>query len=188
MDHHINKLKGPTFKALSVLKPYLQYMNLTQRKQMIQSKVLSIPMYGLGLYVGQTEAVKSKITTVFMRAYREIYRQPLPMKTKNEFICKKIGCKTTRQLIIQEGLKFISRIVNTQTPPQIFKMLKFPRKPRKNALIQTTRTPRTIKCKRSIIYKTIRQFNSLHSSIKFLHPKLFKVAIEKRSIIEVPDD
>ena len=163
-------------------------MNLETRKQLVEAKVLSIPSYGLGLFMGQSESIKDKITAIFMRAYRVIYGRPLPFKMKNEYICKQIGKKSPRQLMIQEGLKFISKVINTQMPKQIYNLLKFPRKPRKNMKIETKRTPRAIKCRRTLIYKALRQFNALHSSIKFLHPRLFKRAIEKRRILEIPDD
>ena len=113
---------------------------------------------------------------------------PLPLKTKNAVICRKIGKKTPRQLILEEGAKFMAKIVNTQNPPEIFSMLIFPRKFRKNALIRTKNTPRTKKCRRSTLYSTLAIFNSLHHSLKYNHPKIFKRLIEKRKILEIPFD
>merc|ERR1711954_462511 len=123
-----------------------------------------------------------------MRANWQIYNQPLPIKTKNIWICKKIGVKTPRQLITDAGLKFIHSVVNKQMPPKIFKLIKFPRRFRKAAQISTFHQPRTIKCRRSYIYKALRQFNTLHSSLKFSPTKTFKKALHKRKILEVPDD
>ena len=119
--------------------------------------------------MGQSQATKDRLTTIFMRAYREIYGKYVPIKTKNDYICRQIKMRTPRQIITQEGLKFISKVINTQMPPQIYKMLIFPRMPRKNMKIQINKAPRTIKCQRSLLYKSLRQFNALHSSIKFLH-------------------
>ena len=90
--------------------------------------MLSIASYGLGLYIGQPEIVKDKITAIFMRANRAIYKWPLPLKTKNEFVCRKIGKKTPRQLIVEEGVKFMHRCINTQCPNKIFDELTFPRR------------------------------------------------------------
>ena len=129
-----------------------------------------------------------KGATVFMRAYRAIYGRPVPLKTKNEFICKMIKKKSPRQMILQEGLKFISKVVNTQLPKQIFNELTFPKKPRSDMKIGTKTIPRTQRCRRCLIYRSLRHFNNLHSSIRFLHPKLFKRAIEKRKILEIPFD
>ena len=123
-----------------------------------------------------------------MRANREIYGMPLPMKTKNALICRKIGKKTPRQLILEAGAKFINKIINTQTPPEIFKQLVFPRKFRKNTKIYTKRAPRTQKCRRSTVYSSLTIFNSLHHSLRYLHPKIFKRLIEKRRILEIPTD
>ena len=108
-----------------------------------------------------------------------------PLKTKNSYICRKIGKKTPRQLILEAGAKFIAKIINTQTPPEIYNMLVFPRKFRKNAMIYTKSAPRTKKCRRSTIYSTLAIFNSLHHSLKYNHPKIFKRLIEKRRILEI---
>ena len=119
MRHHVDMVRGPTYKALSMVKPFMPFMNMTQRKELIEAKVLSTPSYGLSLYLGQSETVKDRLTAVFMRAYRMIYGKHIPHKTKNEFICRQIKLKTPRQLIVQEGLKFMSKVINTQTPNQI---------------------------------------------------------------------
>ena len=70
LGHHMDKMRGPTFKALSMIKPYTQFMNLETRKQLIEAKVLSIPSYGLGLFMSQSEAIKDRFTAIFMRANR----------------------------------------------------------------------------------------------------------------------
>ena len=171
-----------------MVKPFLRYMNLDQRQQIVEAKVLSIPMYGIALYIGQNQLTKDRLTTIFMRAYKEIYAKYVPLKTKNDYICRQVKMKTPRQVIVQEALKFISKVINTQRPGQIFKMISFPRRPRKNARLEIDRAPRTVKCRRSLLYKSLRQFNNLHSSLKFLHPKIFKKIIVKRKILEVPDD
>ena len=155
---------------------------------MVYSKVLGAAFYGLEIYAGQTELIKDKLTAIIMRANRAIYGQPVPLKTKNEYICRKIGVKTPRQLMLQASLKFMHKIVNNQTPPEIYNQLIFPRKFRKNAKLHTKRTPRTKKGKRSTIYKSLMLFNAIHSSLKFVPTKTFKKLIEKRRIIEIPDD
>ena len=123
-----------------------------------------------------------------MRANREILGQHLPIKTKNEYVCRKIGKKTPRQLIVEAGVKFMHKVVNSQLPHEIYEQIIFPRKFRKNAKITLKRIPRTAKCRRCLIYKATRMFNELHSSLKFIHPKVFKRLIEKRKILEIPDD
>ena len=46
--------------------------------QLVYAKALSIAKYGLPLYVGHTEMIKDEIKSIFMKANRAIYRQPLP--------------------------------------------------------------------------------------------------------------
>ena len=149
---------------------------------------MSTAFYGLEIYTGQTESIKDCFTAIIMRANREIYGMSLPIKTKNSYICRKIGKKTPRQLILEAGAKFINKIINTQTPPEIYNQLVFPRKFRKNTKIYTMRAPRTNKCRRSTIYRTLGIFNSLHHSLRYTHPKIFKRLIEKRRILEIPVD
>ena len=155
---------------------------------MVYSKALGIASYGLGLYLGQNEMIKDRLTAIFMRANRQSFHQPLPIKTKNAWICRKIGVKTPRQLVLEAGLKFIHRTINTQMPHEIYQYIKFPKRYKKSANLTTFTNPKTIKSRRCLIYKSIRLFNSLHSSLKFIHPKLFKTSIEKRKILEIPDD
>ena len=188
MNHHIDKIRGKVFFELSKLKPFMNYMSQKERKEVIYSKALGITSYGLGLYMGQAEVIKDRLTAVYMRANRQIFNLPLPIKTKNEWVCKRIGVKTPRQLITEAGLKFINKVINSQMPPEIYKELEFPKRFRKFAKISTKTQPRTIKCRRSFIYIALKQFNALHSSLKYLHPKIFKMVIEKRKILEVPID
>ena len=106
-------------------------MNLDHKKQIVYSKVLDTAFYALELYTGQTEAIKDKFTAIIMRANKPIFGMPVPLKTKNSYICKKIGKKTRRQLITEAGAKFIHKIINTQKPAEIFNFLIFPRNFRK---------------------------------------------------------
>ena len=136
---------GQVFKSLSTIKPYLRYMSLEKRRQIVYSKVLGTAVYGIGPHTGQRANAKDKMTPIFIRATREIYGLPVPLKTKNEYICKKIGMKTPRQLITKAGLQFIHRVINTQMPMDIFDVLVFRRKMRRNAKINTITKHQTIK-------------------------------------------
>ena len=186
--YHLNKIRGHVYRTISQLKPFLKNMNLDQRRQVVYAKALSIAEYGLPLYCGQVEAVKDKLTTIFMRANRAILHQPVPLKTKNKWICRQIKVKSPRQLILEAGAKLIHRIVNQRSPPQIYEQLTFPRLIRKTARIGVSNVPRTQKCKRSTIYQVVKIFNNLPNNLKFVPPKLFKKLISKRSIQEIPTD
>ena len=188
MIEQVNKIRGITLKNLAEIRPHLRFMSLENRRQVVYAKVLGAAMYGLEIYAGQTELIKDKLTAIIMHANRAIYGQHIPVKTKNEYICRKIGMKTPRQLILQASVKFMHKIVNTQMPPEIFNQIIFPRRFRKNAKLHTKRVPNTKRGKRSTIYKSLNLFNALHSSLKFVHPKVFKKLIEKRKIMEIPDD
>ena len=79
---------------------------MKQRQEVVYAKALSIAQYGLPLFSGQTEVIKDRLTAIFMRANRTIYGMPVPLETKNQWICKQIGVKTTRQQVIEANLKF----------------------------------------------------------------------------------
>ena len=123
-----------------------------------------------------------------MRANREIYQDPLPLKMKNKWICQKIGVKSPRQLILEAGAKMINGVVKTGRPYQLYNQIIFPRKFRKTARLNTVKVPRTQKAKRSTFYQIVGIFNSLSDDLKFLHPKIFKKVIAKRTILEIPVD
>ena len=160
---------------------------MKQRREIIYSKALSIISYGLALYAGQNEELKDRLTTVMMRGNRLIYNQPIPENTKNEWICRKIGVKTPRQLVTEAAAKAMHSVIDLQAPPELYKMLEFPKHFRKAALVGLKEYPRTKKCRRSLFYTALRHFNNLPEDIKYCHPHIFKRLVKKRRIREVPD-
>ena len=48
--HHLNKIKGPVFKTIAELKPYLAFIDLKERREVVYSKAISIAKYGLALF------------------------------------------------------------------------------------------------------------------------------------------
>ena len=147
LTYHLSKIKGLVCKKIQELKPYLNFMPLKMRREMIYSRALSIPAYGLQLFLGQTESVKDKLTALYMRGNRAIHNGFIALDTKNEWIQKQVGVKSPRQLVIQEALKTIHKIVNFQSPPQLYKLIRFPRIFRKAASITIKDPPRTIRCR-----------------------------------------
>ena len=103
LTYHLSKIKGIVCKKIEELRPYLRHMPLKIRKEIVYSKALSIPAYGLQLFIGQHETVKDKLTAIYMRRNRAIHGGYLPFDTKNYFIYSKIGVKSPRQLIVQEA-------------------------------------------------------------------------------------
>ena len=62
-----------------------------------------------------------------MRGYHIILGLPLPREPMNKYVCKQVDAKTTRKLIIEAGLKVISKVINTQQPEELYNMFKMPR-------------------------------------------------------------
>ena len=120
-------------------------MSMKERREVVYAN------YRLALYSGQTEEIKDKLTTIYMRCNKAIYGQPIMQDTKNEWICKQIQVKTPQQLLAEAAVKVVHSVINTQAPPELFKMLIFPRKFRKTARISFNTAPRTKKCRRALI-------------------------------------
>ena len=68
-------------------------MTMKQRKEAVYAKALSVSLYGIVFYLGQSEAVKDSFTALLMRGNRAIYGGPLPYDTKTKWICNMIGVK-----------------------------------------------------------------------------------------------
>ena len=115
MRHHTNKIRGPVCNQLSKLKPYIQFLSLKERKELVSSKALSIVKYGLEQYFGQTKTIKDSIGALIMRCYKLIYGRPLEINSNSEWICSQIRVKTPNQLIAESALKLIHRIINKKS-------------------------------------------------------------------------
>ena len=95
--------------------------------------------------------------------------------------------KTPRQMVLEAAAKIMHSVINTQAPPELYKMLEFPKHFRKAAPVGLKSYPRTKKCRRSLFYTALRQFNDLPEDLKYCTPQIFKRLVNKRKICEVPD-
>ena len=82
----------------SKLKPYLNMMTLADRKLVVNSKLRSILDYGLPLYLGETESLRSKLQAAYMTINR-IVHGGLTFKTSNKNICKKVKCEMPEKYV-----------------------------------------------------------------------------------------
>ena len=127
--------------------PVYLVLSLKKRKDIVYLKVLSIVEYGLPLYIGQTNYIKDKLTTIYRLVNLAKYGMPLPYNTRNSWICHKIGVKTTEHLIVESASKLMHKIINMGRPKQIFDLLKFQSKFRCVARISVKKPPRTKTCR-----------------------------------------
>ena len=61
MDSHLSKFKSRIGLEYSKLKPYMQYLNMTDRKTILNSKLRSILNYSLPLYMGKNQQTVQKL-------------------------------------------------------------------------------------------------------------------------------
>ena len=88
METHLSCVKSQIGFELSKLRPYLHLMNTKDRKIILNTKLRSIIDYGLPLFMGETEAVKSKIEGAYMLVNRIIHGQNKFMTSKTKICCE----------------------------------------------------------------------------------------------------
>merc|ERR1711954_449300 len=90
LDSHLSSMKSRIGLEYSKLKPYLNLMTQEDRKLIVNSKLRSVLDYGIPLYMGETEGLKSKLESSYMTINRIIHGG-LTFKVNNVKICKRIS-------------------------------------------------------------------------------------------------
>ena len=182
---HLQKKKALATVQLKKLRPLTNLIPMNQRKIVIKSKIMSILEYGAPLFSGETDDTKRIFHTGIMNCYRAI---------KNKFIymesCKSICAHIGEPLPLQklELLTIIQthKLMKNLEPKSIMKFIKDQAHPRKCKNLVSTIEARTIKRKRSFLYKLPQIFNQIPHELKMLPNRLFKKRLEKYEISESP--
>ena len=88
-DAHFAMVNSVVNKKLIELKPYLNWMNLKDQREIVYSKVASIAQYGYELCAGANQNTQQKLTSVLMKCNKAIYNKSY-MWVSNEKICRDI--------------------------------------------------------------------------------------------------
>ena len=177
-DTHISKVAATTAKALDALKPLLKHMNLKTRKEVVTSKCKSIANYGLELLFGQSEWVMRKYTAISMKSNRAIYRKD-HFKVSNRRICSEIGVDEPILACKKVALNFIHKLLRSQKPPQLYKMIKFNQNHRECSRIGLVNPTSKEVNKRTLLTKSIKLYNTVPKSLKILSIKQMKSQLKK---------
>ena len=102
----------------------LKNMNLKTRKEVIDTKITSLALYGAELYTDQTEWTKNRFTAIMMRCNRDIYRKDWYM-VSNRRICDEILVDHPLQICRKSTLKLFHKVVWNHKRPQLYEKLKF---------------------------------------------------------------
>ena len=178
-ETHINRITGIVTKRLSEIRPYLRCMNIKTRRKMIYSKVASIILYGIELYLGQTDEILHKITVLLMKCNKAIFCQDY-MRVSNHKICKEISVDPPEVLIKKAALRFVHKLINTEKPKQLFNKIRFNNKTRRCAKLSLIDGIRKDSNKRTLIYQSIQLYNSIPSNLKYLSIRKFKTHLAKK--------
>ena len=187
MRTHLQKLKGIISLKLAKIRPFLNFMSLKTRKELLYAKIGSIIMYGLPLYCGQTEDIRNDISVLFMKINKAIYNQNC-YKISNARICKRIDVDLPDQLLKKTTIMLIHRMVTTWKPRGIIKLIRKDKVTRKCKRMNLKKSFRKKKCRRSVLCRGLKLYNSLPGNIKSLSSRLMKKRLKKVRVEEIPDD
>ena len=99
LDTHLSKMKSRIGMEYTKLKPYLNYMTQKDRKKIVNSKLRSILDYGLPLYMGEAEGIRSNLESTYMTLNRIIHGG-LTFKVSKVNICKQIKAELPEKHIL----------------------------------------------------------------------------------------
>ena len=178
MATHLSRIKSVVHFQLSTLRPAMRYLSMCQRREVVRSKVLSKLYYGLCLFSGQTEKIKSELYALIMYCYRVIYGQNTYMM-RNSTICKKIEMDEPNQVIVKAAVSLIQKIHKNQYPKDISNLFRHQRLGRRDHPLALEYAPRTNKFRRVYLNSAVDIFNSIDPKIRNLDWKRFKLTLSK---------
>ena len=83
MDSQITATALKVGLAISKLRPALPYPTPEGRKQLVNTKIKPIALYGIQLYMGQPQAIVNKATSLIMRVNRYMTTNPEGLKSNS---------------------------------------------------------------------------------------------------------
>ena len=184
---NLMKMKGIVNMKICQLKPYLQYMTMKQRKEIVYSKIGSTIMYGLPLYCGQNQQIRNDLSVLLMKINKTIF-QGNTYKISNRKICKQIDVDLPDQLLKKATINLLHKMLTKKMTKSILKLLRTTRNNRRCTKLSLVNGFRTKRGERSVLYKAIKIYNSLPTFMKALSPNLMKERLTKIRSDEVSDD
>ena len=140
--------------------------------------------YGLPLYVGANQNIKNKIKTCMMRVGRWVKGNSQFM-IPNTKICKSIKWSTPNQMILQENMISIHKMLTENPIMTLEQELRKSRSTRKRTY-HLKYKPKCEKMKRNSTYLGMKIYNTIPENLKTMKIKKFKKEIRKIWIKEPP--
>merc|ERR1711954_50654 len=141
MDSHLSRIKSRIGMEHHKIKPYLKWMNLNDRKTIVNSKLRSVVDYGLPLFMGENLDIRDKLESTYMTIKRIIHGG-LTFRVRKTDICRKIKEETPDKHILKVSTKFIHKHLHHRKCQSLMNELIIPKRSAsiiylKNPLIST---------------------------------------------------
>ena len=150
---------------------------MEDRRIIVNSKMRSILDYGLPLYVGETESLRSKLQAAYMTLNR-IVHGGLTFKISNINICKKVKCEMPEKHIMKTSARYIQKHLNLRKCPSILEKLVIPKR---EAAIIYMRKPQ-LGTYPAPLDKLVQIHNKLPTHTKTMKPARFKKYLAKNDL------
>ena len=177
MDTDLSRKISKIGMEYSKLKPYLKWMNLSDRKIVVNSKLRSILDYGLPLYMGETEEVRSKLESSYMTLKRIIHGG-LTFKVSKVKICDYIKEEPPEKHILKVAAKYIHTHLHFRKSSALIEELILPKR---SASIIYMKNPQ-IGTYSASLDKLVNIYNMLPQNAKTMNPAKFKRYLKKNEV------
>ena len=114
-------------KPYSKLKPYLNTMNMKDRKKIVNSKLKSILDYGLPLFMGENAQVRAKLEAAYMLINRVIHGG-YTFRVNKTTICDEIKTDMPLQSICKTAATFLHKHLTHRKCDSLINQLVIPKK------------------------------------------------------------
>ena len=177
-DSHLAMVNSIVSKKLNELKPYLNLMNLKNRREVVYSKVASIAQYGYELCAGANQNTLQKLNTVLMKCNKAIFNKSY-MRVSNDKICRDIKVDPPLTMCRKATVKLIHKILVDRTPMQLYEKIRFNNKHRKCSKLHLNTNFRKEVNKQTLLHTSIKLYNELPPAIKYLPKSKFAREVKK---------
>ena len=171
---------------LNKLKPVEKVLTTKTRIMISRSLMISRLMYGMPLFLGETQKNRYKIHQTVMKLSRWSLKSYC-FKTSVKEICQRVGWETPRQMLLKSSAMFILNIIQNRKPNQLIEAIRFPRT-RPGAQMTTKHNPKTETYRRSTIYQLVQLYNQLPQHTKNCGQEDLKKIMKNLELVYVQYD
>ena len=185
-ETNINMTINTINSMLNKLKPVEKVLTTKTRIMISRSLMISRLMYGMPLFLGETQKNRYKIHQTVMKLSRWSLKSYC-FKTSVKEICQRVGWETPRQMLLKSSAMFILNIIQNRKPNQLIEAIRFPRT-RPGAQMTTKHNPKTETYRRSTIYQLVQLYNQLPQHTKNCGQEDLKKIMKNLELVYVQYD